>query len=80
MFILFGFQASKAALIGFFEALRIELAPSVTITIATLGIIDSEMSRGKILSRDGELILSPENSKVFNFIILTKLNGLFSIC
>ncbi|XP_010656930.1 11-beta-hydroxysteroid dehydrogenase 1A isoform X2 [Vitis vinifera] len=56
-------MASKAALIGFFEALRIELAPSVTITIATLGIIDSEMSRGKILSKDGELILSPENSK-----------------
>ncbi|WJZ81737.1 hypothetical protein VitviT2T_001560 [Vitis vinifera] len=57
------YSASKAALIGFFEALRIELAPSVTITIATLGIIDSEMSRGKILSKDGELILSPENSK-----------------
>ncbi|CBI26481.3 unnamed protein product, partial [Vitis vinifera] len=43
------YSASKAALIGFFEALRIELAPSVTITIATLGIIDSEMSRGKNL-------------------------------
>ncbi|CAK9171924.1 unnamed protein product [Ilex paraguariensis] len=45
--------ASKAALISFYEAMRVELAPEITITIVTLGFIDSEMSQGKQLSKEG---------------------------
>ncbi|KAK4377091.1 hypothetical protein RND71_003387 [Anisodus tanguticus] len=44
--------ASKAALISFYETMRLELAPEVSITIATLGYTDSEIIRGKHL-KDG---------------------------
>ncbi|CAK9171926.1 unnamed protein product [Ilex paraguariensis] len=47
------YGASKAALISFYEAMRVELAPEITITIVTLGFIDSEMSQGKQLSKEG---------------------------
>ena len=47
-FINFCFQASKAAVLGFFEALRLELAPSVIITIVTLGFIESGKTKGNI--------------------------------
>ncbi|XP_059633492.1 11-beta-hydroxysteroid dehydrogenase A-like isoform X2 [Cornus florida] len=42
-------MASKSAVKTFFETLRSELAPSITVTIATLGFIDSNMTRGKHL-------------------------------
>ncbi|XP_057949682.1 11-beta-hydroxysteroid dehydrogenase 1A-like [Malania oleifera] len=45
--------ASKAALMSFYEALRNELGPTVTITIATLGFVESEMTQGKHLSKHG---------------------------
>lgn len=41
------YAASKAALISFYEALRPELSPTVSITIITLGYIVSEMTTGK---------------------------------
>ncbi|XP_059633493.1 11-beta-hydroxysteroid dehydrogenase A-like isoform X3 [Cornus florida] len=43
------YSASKSAVKTFFETLRSELAPSITVTIATLGFIDSNMTRGKHL-------------------------------
>ncbi|KAJ1270681.1 hypothetical protein BS78_06G070500 [Paspalum vaginatum] len=45
--------ASKAAVLNFFETLRIELRGEVGITIATPGWIESEMTKGKHLSKDG---------------------------
>ncbi|KAL3533123.1 hypothetical protein ACH5RR_006644 [Cinchona calisaya] len=46
-------MASKAALLGFFETMRVELAPEISITTATLGIIESEITKGKHLSKEG---------------------------
>ncbi|KAK3033368.1 hypothetical protein RJ639_034418 [Escallonia herrerae] len=46
-------MASKAALLSFYEALRVELAPAITITIATPGFIETEMTQGKHLSKEG---------------------------
>ena len=37
-------QASKAALVSFFETLRVELGSHIGITIVTAGLIKSEMS------------------------------------
>ena len=47
------FQASKAAVLNFFETLRMELRDEVGITIATPGWIESEMTKGKHLSKEG---------------------------
>ena len=46
-------QASKAAVLNFFETLRMELRDEVGITIATPGWIKSEMTKGKHLSKEG---------------------------
>ncbi|XP_052187053.1 11-beta-hydroxysteroid dehydrogenase A-like [Diospyros lotus] len=48
------YAASKSALISFYETLRVELGPTVSVTIVTPGFIDTEMTQGKHLSRDGE--------------------------
>ncbi|EPS67142.1 hypothetical protein M569_07637, partial [Genlisea aurea] len=47
--------ASKAALWSFYEALRAEVEPEVGITIATLGFVESEMSDGKVMSKEGKM-------------------------
>ncbi|KAM7503292.1 hypothetical protein LguiB_002196 [Lonicera macranthoides] len=50
------YVASKAALISFYEAMRVELAPQgVRVTIVTLGFIDSEMVKGKHFTKEGDL-------------------------
>ncbi|KAI3852405.1 hypothetical protein MKX03_018885 [Papaver bracteatum] len=47
------YAASKAALINFYDTLRVELQPDgVKITIASPGVTDSEMSQGKTLSKE----------------------------
>ncbi|XP_059633494.1 11-beta-hydroxysteroid dehydrogenase-like 4A isoform X1 [Cornus florida] len=45
------YSVSKSAIKTFFETLRSELAPSITVTIATLGFIDSKMLRREQLSK-----------------------------
>lgn len=45
------FQASKAALISFYEALRIELGTEIGITIVTAGMVKSEMTEGEFRSQ-----------------------------
>ncbi|PUZ46870.1 hypothetical protein GQ55_7G117600 [Panicum hallii var. hallii] len=47
------YNASKAAVLNFFETLRMELRDEVGITIATPGWIESEMTKGKHLSKQG---------------------------
>ncbi|GLT28368.1 hypothetical protein SLA2020_033080 [Shorea laevis] len=41
------FQASKAALIGFYEALRSETGGNISITIVTPGFINSKMTQNR---------------------------------
>ncbi|XP_010536601.1 PREDICTED: 11-beta-hydroxysteroid dehydrogenase-like 6 [Tarenaya hassleriana] len=52
--------ASKAAMISFYETLRAEFGSEVGITIVVPGIIDSELSRGKFMTKDGELKVDKE--------------------
>ncbi|KAK8557529.1 hypothetical protein V6N13_013797 [Hibiscus sabdariffa] len=48
-------MASKAAVISFYETLRMEFGGDVGITIVTPGLIKTEMTDGKFLSKQGEL-------------------------
>ncbi|KVH95701.1 Glucose/ribitol dehydrogenase, partial [Cynara cardunculus var. scolymus] len=41
------YNASKAALIGFYESLRFEVSPTITITILTLGFIQTNITTAK---------------------------------
>ncbi|EHA8589640.1 putative 11-beta-hydroxysteroid dehydrogenase [Cocos nucifera] len=54
------YNASKAALINFFETLRIEFGREIGITIATPGWIESEMTQGKFLSKEGKMVVDQE--------------------
>ncbi|KAL7002074.1 11beta-hydroxysteroid dehydrogenase [Sarracenia purpurea var. burkii] len=47
------YTASKAALICFYETMRVELGPAISITIVTPGFIQTEMTQGKRLPVDG---------------------------
>ncbi|KAJ4973994.1 hypothetical protein NE237_007168 [Protea cynaroides] len=49
------YGASKAALIHFYDNLRVELAPKVSITIISPGFVDSELTQGKLMTKQGEV-------------------------
>ncbi|XVF49577.1 hypothetical protein PTKIN_Ptkin04bG0023600 [Pterospermum kingtungense] len=54
------YNASKAALISFYETLKIEFGIQIGITIVTPGLIDTEMTGGKVLSKEGKLEVDQE--------------------
>lgn len=49
------YSASKSAVTSFYESLRAELGPEIKITIVTLGYVESEMTLGKQMSKEGEM-------------------------
>ncbi|KAF7135231.1 hypothetical protein RHSIM_Rhsim08G0192400 [Rhododendron simsii] len=54
------YAASKAAVISFFETLRVELGSDIGITIVNPGLIESEMTKGKFLNKDGRMVVDQE--------------------
>ncbi|PWA58393.1 hydroxysteroid dehydrogenase 6 [Artemisia annua] len=54
------YNASKAAVVSFYESLRMELGSEVGITIVTPGLTESEMSQGKIMDKDGEMVIDQD--------------------
>ncbi|OVA09596.1 Short-chain dehydrogenase/reductase SDR [Macleaya cordata] len=58
------YGASKAALINFFETLRVELGSSIKITIVSPGFIESEMTHGKHLSQFGAMEVNQQRIDV----------------
>lgn len=54
------YNASKAAVIRFYETLRAELGSEVKITILTLGYVASELTQGKVLQKGGEFGINEE--------------------
>ncbi|KAI3766028.1 hypothetical protein L2E82_16076 [Cichorium intybus] len=54
------YNASKAAVVSFYESLRRELGSDVGITIVTPGLTESEMSQGKIMNKDGEIVVDQD--------------------
>ncbi|KAJ4975032.1 hypothetical protein NE237_008206 [Protea cynaroides] len=51
------YGASKAALIHFYDNLRIELAPEISIVVLSPGFVESEITQGKQLTKKGEVEL-----------------------
>ncbi|CAA7052697.1 unnamed protein product [Microthlaspi erraticum] len=47
--------ASKAAVIAFYETLRTEFGSEIGVTIVAPGVVDSELTRGKFMTKNGEL-------------------------
>lgn len=63
-------QASKAAQIAFYETLRAEFGPDIKITIATPGgWVESEMVKGKHISKDGVMHVNEDMRDVSNKFI-----------
>ncbi|CAH8306176.1 unnamed protein product [Eruca vesicaria subsp. sativa] len=52
--------ASKAAVIAFYETLRCEFGSKIGVTIVAPGVVESEMTRGKFITKNGELIVDKE--------------------
>lgn len=54
------YNASKAAMLSFFDTLRVELGSDIKITIVTPGLIESEYTKGKVLTKEGEMKVDQE--------------------
>ncbi|CAO2038264.1 unnamed protein product [Urochloa humidicola] len=54
------YNATKAAQLRFYETLRSELGSEVGVTILTAGFVESEMTKGKVIQRDGEVAVDEE--------------------
>ncbi|KAJ4974787.1 hypothetical protein NE237_007961 [Protea cynaroides] len=52
------YGASKAALIHFYDNLRIELAPEISIVVLSPGFVESEITQGKLVTKRGEVELN----------------------
>lgn len=82
MFHLCLLKASKAAMLIFFETLRVELGGDIGITIVTPGLIESELTKGKFLSKEGKMVIDQEMRDVSYFISFlenSKLTILFIV-
>ncbi|KAI5054532.1 hypothetical protein GOP47_0027665 [Adiantum capillus-veneris] len=58
------YNAAKAGIYNFYETLRIEIEPAVGITIVTPGYIESEMTKGKFMTREGRLVVDDEQRDI----------------
>ncbi|KAL3621572.1 hypothetical protein CASFOL_036484 [Castilleja foliolosa] len=67
------YNASKAAVVSFFETLRIEFAPDIGITIVTPGLIESEMTKGKFLNKKGKIVVDQDIRDVIMSIVPVEL-------
>ncbi|KAL6899101.1 hypothetical protein ACP4OV_005759 [Aristida adscensionis] len=54
------YNATKAAQLRFYETLRAELGSEVGVTILTPGFVESEMTKGKVILKDGEVTVDEE--------------------
>ncbi|KAJ3675805.1 hypothetical protein LUZ60_004847 [Juncus effusus] len=54
------YNASKAAVIRFFETLRAEFGKEIKVTILTPGYVESELTQGKALQKGGEVSVNED--------------------
>ncbi|CAM6049183.1 unnamed protein product, partial [Sphagnum compactum] len=57
------YNAAKAALLQFFETLRVEVGDTIGITIVMPGMIESDITKGKFVSDEGELSVKPPDQR-----------------
>ncbi|XP_074316532.1 11-beta-hydroxysteroid dehydrogenase 1A-like [Silene latifolia] len=53
------YNASKAAMASFYETLRVEVGSDIHVTLVTPGLFESEITKGKHLSREGLMNVDP---------------------
>jgi NAD(P)-dependent dehydrogenase (short-subunit alcohol dehydrogenase family) len=71
-------QASKGAVIRFYETLRSELGSHVRITILMPGYVESNLTMGKGIQKDGNVGIDEEARDVHIHICLSTLDSLCS--
>lgn len=71
-----GSQASKAAALNFYDTLRMELGGDIRITEVVPGVVESELTKGKILTKEGEMKVDQDERDVW----LISLNALLIRC
>ncbi|KAF0924966.1 hypothetical protein E2562_015032 [Oryza meyeriana var. granulata] len=49
------YNASKAAVLNFYDTLRMELAGDIGITEVVPGVVESEITKGKMLTKEGDM-------------------------
>ncbi|XP_010277349.1 PREDICTED: 11-beta-hydroxysteroid dehydrogenase 1B-like [Nelumbo nucifera] len=69
------YGASKAALLNFYETLRVELAPEIKITTVAPGFIESEMIQGKHLTNEGEVKVDQKMKEIVASIFPVQSTG-----
>ncbi|CAA0831761.1 11-beta-hydroxysteroid dehydrogenase 1A [Striga hermonthica] len=72
------YNASKAAVVSFFETLRVEFASDIGITIVTPGLIESEMTKGKFLNNEGRIVVDQVMRDVVMSAVPIELVGRFA--
>lgn len=63
-------------MLSIYETMRAELAPEISITTATLGVIEPEMSKGKYLNREGITQVNSDSANV-RYLDLIKMSNFF---
>ncbi|KAF3323621.1 11-beta-hydroxysteroid dehydrogenase 1B-like protein [Carex littledalei] len=54
------YNASKAAVISFYESVRAEFGKDIKVTILTPGFVESELTKGKALQKGGDICVNEE--------------------
>ncbi|KAJ4814736.1 Hydroxysteroid dehydrogenase 1 [Rhynchospora pubera] len=54
------YSASKGALISFYDTLRMEFGNEIAISIIAPGVIESEMTKGKVFTTEGKMQVDQE--------------------
>lgn len=57
-------QASKAAALSFYDTLRMELGSDIRITEVVPGVVESEITKGKMLTKGGEMKVDQDERDV----------------
>lgn len=75
-------QASKAAVLRFYETLRAELSPDIKVTIATPGYVESELTKGKLMLKEGQIKVDKEARDVRKnkLILAVFINKIYQHC
>ena len=61
-------------MVMFFETLRVQLGGCIGITIVTPGVTESELTKGKYLSKEGRMVLDKEIRDVSSSFCLFSLS------
>jgi short-subunit dehydrogenase len=71
-------QASKAAALSFYDTLRMELGSDIRITEVVPGVVESEITKGKMLTKGGEMKVDQDERDVRTSVARTHASDVYS--